>query len=91
MLYAIITILGKKLTLLMGLLDKTWPEKSNGIGFKLIGHTMCTLEPCMVLVYTSYVAWPCEYRLRTFWSHCIARGTLWLEFIIKLKNHLEKE
>jgi hypothetical protein len=33
-------------TLSKALLDKTWPEKSNGICFGQIGHTMCALEQC---------------------------------------------
>jgi hypothetical protein len=44
--YAIITIWGIFLTLSMACLVKTCPEKSNGIGFIVIGLTMCTLEQC---------------------------------------------
>jgi hypothetical protein len=43
-LFAIKTIFGYFLTLSMALLDKIYPGKSNGIGFSVIGYTMCTLE-----------------------------------------------
>jgi hypothetical protein len=41
--YATITILGIFLTLSMTLLERTWPGKSNGIGFRVIGSTIYTL------------------------------------------------
>jgi hypothetical protein len=41
--YATITILGIFLALLMTLLDRTWPGKSNEIGFRAIGRTRYTL------------------------------------------------
>jgi hypothetical protein len=39
-----ITFLGIFLTLSMTLIDRKWPEKSNGIGFRAIGRTMYTRE-----------------------------------------------
>jgi hypothetical protein len=43
-------ILGLFLTLLMTLLDRTWPEKSNGIGFRAIWHSKFTLGQCEYLI-----------------------------------------
>jgi hypothetical protein len=41
-----ITILRLFLTLSIASLDKACSKKSNGIGFRVIGYTRCTLEQC---------------------------------------------
>jgi hypothetical protein len=53
--YARKTIWGIFFTYSMTLLNRTWYEKSNGVGFRAIQHTQCARGQC-------------ENRLRTFCS-----------------------
>jgi hypothetical protein len=58
--YAKNPILGIFLTHSMTLLDRTWSEKCNGVCFRAIRHTQCSLGQC-------------ENRSRTFCPPCIRR------------------